>query len=229
MYPHRIRLRGPWECEPIGASAPAERRVTMPSGWVAAGLEGFRGQARFMRRFGYPGRIDAGEHVWLIGADARGCRAVTLNNHMLKPAGEVLRPGVGGLPSFAFDVTAILAQRNLLEIVVQGDTDDAGLWGEIALEIRRDAYLADVAVERRGATVRVTGSAVGVALQPLELYTLVDNRHADYRTIDPSPGGTPFAIDLADVPSAKSLRVELIRVSSIWYAVELPIPQWHPA
>lgn len=218
MYPHRIRLRGPWECAPIappGDAALPPRRVTMPSGWIAAGLAGFRGSARFTRRFGYPGRIDDGEHVWLLGDGTRGCRSVCLNGQLLSG-----QPG----DDLAFDVTAILAQRNVLDVIVQGDSDEVGLWGDIVLEIRRDAYLANIAVRRVGESVIVTGKVVGTAPQALELYTLLDNRHADYRTILPIAEGQPFQIELADVSAAShSVRVELICVSSIWYAVETAI------
>lgn len=188
----------------------------MPAGWLAADLAGYRGPACFTRRFGYPGRIDDGEHVWLLGENVRGCRSITLNAKSLsKSSGDF----------FAFDVTPILAERNLLEIVLFGDTDDAGLWGEIVLEIRRDAYLANVAVARADAGLIVSGKAIGTAPRELELYTLIDNRHADYRTIRPTPDGTPFRIELAEVNRAcESARVELICVSSIWYAVEAAIP-----
>ena len=209
MYPHRIRLRGPWECEPIDGSLPP-RRVTMPSGWIAAGLAGFRGSARFTRRFGYPGQIDDGEHVWLLGENARGCRSVSLNGRLLSDSPD---------DAFAFDVTPILSQRNLLEMIVQGDSDDAGLWGDIVLEIRRDAYLFDVAARCSDNGVIVSGNVVGAAPQPLELYTLIDNRHADYRTIMPSAAGEPFQIELME--AGQTVRVELICVSSIWYAVEV--------
>lgn len=219
MYPHRIRLRGPWECEPVGLPP---RRLTMPGGWVAAGLEGFRGQARFIRPFGYPGRADPDlEHFWLTGSGCTGVREIHLN-------GQLLSAQVGG--DFAFEVTRILAARNRLEIVIQGDSDDAGLWGEIALEIRRDAYLTDVQVERLGAAVILTGKAVGTSPQPLELYTLVDNRNADYQTIVPTPKGEPFRIELAEIAlTCQLVRAELIHISSIWYAVELPIPGWNPS
>src|SRR5229473_1709313 len=63
MYPHRIRLRGPWQCEPI--DGPPPRRVIMPCRWVEARLADFHGDARFARSFGYPGRVDDSEHVWL--------------------------------------------------------------------------------------------------------------------------------------------------------------------
>src|SRR5207247_9215684 len=61
MYPHRIRLRGPWQCEPI--DGPPPRRVIVPCGWIEAGLAGFHGLARFTRRFGYPGNVDDTEQI----------------------------------------------------------------------------------------------------------------------------------------------------------------------
>src|SRR5271170_7960728 len=101
MYPHRIRLRGPWECEPVQdvGNGPPPRRVFMPCGWLAAGLGGFHGAARFTRKFGYPGQIDDGEHVWLTCAGCIGGREVRLNGQIL-----TLAP----VETFAFDVTSLL-------------------------------------------------------------------------------------------------------------------------
>ena len=79
-YPHRIRLRGPWECEPLERGRPARpppRRMTLPCRWADGGLKDFSGRVRFRRRFGYPGQIDAYERVWLTvaGVSDRGRRA----------------------------------------------------------------------------------------------------------------------------------------------------------
>jgi hypothetical protein len=214
MYPHRIRLRGPWECEPI--DGPPPRRVFMPSGWLAAGLGGFHGAARFTRKFGYPGQIDDGEHIWLTCDGCTGCREVRLNGQILTQ---------NRLKSFTFDVTSLLSQRNQLGVLIHGDTEDAGLWGEVALEVRRDAYLADVNIVRADQGFTVLGRAIGTSPQPLELYTLIDNRHTDYRTIQPKPAGEPFRIELPEVTSLnQAVRVELIHISAIWYVVEMPIP-----
>ncbi len=219
MYPHRIRLRGPWECEPI--NGPPAWRVTMPSGWIDAGLADYHGLARFTRKFGYPGRLDDTEHVWLTCDGCTGCREVRLN-------GQLLTQESCGV--FAFDVTKILAERNQLEVLISGETDHAGLWGEVALEIRKDAFLADMRVERDASEANLAGAAVGTAPQPLELYTLVDGHHVDYRTIMPNPAGTPFRIALTEVTDAsKFVRVELIHISSIWYVAELTIPRWKSA
>jgi hypothetical protein len=193
----------------------------MPGRWLDAGLAGFHGLARFTRKFGYPGHIDDSEHVWLTCAGCTGCVEIRLNEQLLAhQPGEV----------FAFDVTKILSARNRLAALIQGDSDHAGLWGEVALEIRKDAFLADMMIERTESNAILTGSAVGVAPQPLELYVLVDGRHVDYRTIIPQPQGTPFRIELAEMAAtSQNVRVELIQISSIWYVVELPIPHWKSA
>jgi hypothetical protein len=222
MYPHRIRLRGPWECEPLplhGQEAvPPPSRVIMPCRWIDAGLTDFHGSARFTRKFGYPGRVDETEHVWLTCDGVTGCREVSLNGQLLTQESNSV---------FAFDITKILSPRNRLEVVIQGDTHKAGLWGEVALEIRKDAFLANMKIERSESAVHLTGKVVGVAPQPLELYVLVDGRHVEYRTIMPRAEGTPIRMELADItPAQQTVRAELINISSIWYVVELPIPHW---
>jgi hypothetical protein len=180
-------------------------------------LRGFRGSARWRRKFGYPGRIDAFEHVWLTCAGCSGCREVHLNGHDLTSAGAV-----GS--SFEFEVTSLLTDRNHLEVLIQGDTDEAGLWGEVALEIRRDAWLKDLRLVATEAGARLDGRAIGSAPGPLEMYTLIDGRHADYRTIQPTPQGQRFQIDLPGSFSASTeVRIDLIDVSTIWYAASVPL------
>lgn len=215
MYPHRIRLRGPWECEPAGQPP---RRVIMPGLWADAGLARVRTTARFIRKFGYPGKADRElEHIWITCDGVTGCLKIRLNGVVLS---------VAKTTSFAFDVTPLLAERNQLEITIDGESDDAGLWGEVALEIRKDAYLRDVAVSQDGGILSVRGVVVGSSPQPLELYTLADGRHIDYRTIKPTLGGRRFRVQLPETPTVKSIRVELIHISEIWYVVELPISHW---
>ena len=116
MYPHRIRLRGPWQCEPLARSPddpgqaplPAPRVVTMPARWADAGLPDFAGRVRLRRRFGYPGRIDAHERVWLTFAGVEGQAAAVLND---QPLGGFAGPA-------EFEVTRLLQKRNVLIVEV---------------------------------------------------------------------------------------------------------------
>ena len=87
-YPHRIRLRDPWRSEPIA------------------------GGVRRSRRFGYPGRIDADERVWLTFGGAGGRVAVSLN-------GQALGTHDGGAP-FEHEVTGLLGARNEVVMEVEG-------------------------------------------------------------------------------------------------------------
>jgi beta-galactosidase/beta-glucuronidase len=103
--------------------------MSMPCRWSEGGLVEFAGRVRFRRRFGYPGRIDADERVWLTfgGADERA--EVWLNG---RPLGQ--HEGAG---AFEFEVTSLLQRRNELVVEVESLTTAGGLWGEVALEVRR--------------------------------------------------------------------------------------------
>jgi len=59
MYPHRIRLRGPWECESL------------------------TGKVRHKRHFGRPGRLDEHERVWLTISGSDATAEVWLNGQHL--------------------------------------------------------------------------------------------------------------------------------------------------
>jgi beta-galactosidase/beta-glucuronidase len=143
MYPHRIRLRGPWNCEPLARlmtnkkgeietvtnDLPSPIGMTMPCRWAEGGLRNFTGRVRFCRHFGYPGRIDENERVWLTLAGVGGNAQVWLNDYYLASVTE----GKGG---FEFEITKLLRERNELRVEIEGEADSGGLWGEVALEIR---------------------------------------------------------------------------------------------
>jgi hypothetical protein len=200
MYPHRIRLRGPWECQPAADSG-----------------------RRYRRRFGYPGRIDAHERVWLTFAGVGGRAVVRLNDCLLGCREDA--PA-----SFEFEVTALLRPRNELVVDVQETAE--GSWGEVALEIRCTAFLRDL---RRFAVLRgervelhVCGQVVGVAERPLELYVVVDRSTAAYQVVTPAVEGQPFEIVVPDLAaemwrsadgslSGLLVKVDLVNGASIWY------------
>jgi hypothetical protein len=225
VYPHQIRLRGPWECEAAGQPA---RHVTMPARWGAGELADLHGRLRFRRRFGYPGRIDAEERVWLTCADIAGMGVIWLNGQSLRPHEK----------DFEHDVTTLLKSRN--ELVIEVGTPDAvsGWWGEVALEIRRTAFLRGLKGwlkgEEGGTRLYVTGEVVGTSDRPLELYALLGQRTVLYAKVDAAPEGRPFHLisdalgpcsSDADGSRAGSLprhiRIDLIDGGVIWYATEI--------
>ncbi len=222
MYPHRIRLRGPWECEPPGGPPVV---VTMPCHWAAAGLADLGGRFRCRRRFGYPGRIDPHERVWLTVAGVADCAAVSLNG---TPLGRV--EGAGPVE---FDVTALLRPRNELILDVEGPAAEGGLRGEIALEVRCTAFLRDIRVWARSgdrAELHVSGTVVGSADEPLDLYAILGRRPVAQAQVTAEPGGRPFHLEAADLDPAwlaedgepakpGTVQVDLVNGANVWYTI----------
>jgi hypothetical protein len=220
MYPHRIRLRGPWECEPLaradGGPLPPPGRMTMPCCWVDGGLPGFVGRVRFRRRFGYPGRIDTHERVWLTFAGARAVAEVWLNGQLL---GRHEGPG-----PFEFEVTNLLRPRNELTVEVEASDLCGGLWGEVALEVRCTAFLRAVRVwmtEEGRPDLHAEGEAVGTAERPLDLYVIRGRSTVAYTTVEAAPEGRPFHLVAEGMPTEEcGVRVELVNGATVWYVWE---------
>ena len=124
-YPHQIRLRGPWEYEPVARfqravdgrqstltnDLPPAGRLELPADWGATLGSDFRGRVRYRRRFGRPPQLDSHEQIWLVveGVDASG--SASLNDRPLGPI-------VGYAVSSEWDVTHLLEPRNQLELLV---------------------------------------------------------------------------------------------------------------
>lgn len=154
-YPHAIRLRGPWQCQPLaragGGPLPPPSRVFPPCAWDAACGSDFFGTVRFARAFHPPSALDPHERIWLVveGVDARG--EVTLNGRYL-----------GGVDGYAvpasWDITDLVKGQNELTIDVKCLDDAGGEWrlghehrpggltGEVRLEIRSSSFVEDLAV-----------------------------------------------------------------------------------
>jgi hypothetical protein len=221
MYPHRIRLRGPWECEPIQRSGPGEvppaRRVVLPGRWVEGGLAGFAGRVLFRRRFGYPGCIDEHERVWITIGGVEAVAEISLNGISVGRATAEDGP-------FEADVTELLHPRNELTVVVEGGVD-GGLWGEVALEVRCRAFLRGVQIEPVVGALQIVGTVVGPVGLQLELYAVLGRRTADYAPVSATPEGTPFQMT-AEIPGDASedgpvaLKLDLVNGASVWYTFE---------
>src|SRR5438105_11522847 len=126
MYPHRIRLRGPWQCEPLARAVrqadgrldmvtealPPPWRIIMPCRWGEAGLADFAGRVRFRRRFGMPRHLDAHEAVWLTFTGVDAAANVNLNGRFLGRQEQAKQP-------FEFDITVLLQERNELVVDVE--------------------------------------------------------------------------------------------------------------
>lgn len=154
---HTIRLRGPWQLEPVfryvrredggferqESGLPAGTRMQMPADWSAALGADFLGRVRYVRTFNAPPGLQPDERVWLVVEPQRSLARVVMVEEML---GEVAADG----PPQRFDITHRLSPHNRLEIFVDhpaladldgkehgssGDREPGGLVGEVRLEI----------------------------------------------------------------------------------------------
>jgi hypothetical protein len=200
--------------------------MTLPCRWAEAGLVDFAGRVRLTRRFGYPGRIDDFECVWLTAAGVDAAAELSLN-------GTAVGRFTAEEGPFEADVTALLRQRNELTAEVEGGTN-GGLWGEVALEVRCLAFLRGVRVDAVAGALQIRGAVVGTANRALELYAVLGRRTADYATVTPTPEGTAFRL-VAELPAGAHeddptvLRLDLVNGASVWYTFEqvcaLPIAE----
>lgn len=154
--PHTIRLRGPWQLEPIrryvlqpdgtylrtADGLPPAARAKMPADWSTVFGGDFLGRVCYRRTFQKPTGLDEGQRVWLVIEPPRSQGSIKLGEALL----GVIHLGD---PAGRFDITDRLESHNLLEIVVDhpaldemkstvGDPADlqpGGLVGEVRLEI----------------------------------------------------------------------------------------------
>jgi hypothetical protein len=197
--------------------------MTMPCHWGDGGLAGFAGRVRFVRRFGYPGRIDAHERVWLTFAGITGRADIVLNGHALGR-----HDGSGHPPEF--EVTSLLGQRNELAVEVEAETDRGGLWGEVALEVRRTAFLRGVRAWSAPHNPRewhVAGEVIGTAERPLDLYVLADGATVGYLTVEAAAAGRSFDVTVEgptrEGSAPPTIRVELVDGGCIWYGIDCEV------
>jgi hypothetical protein len=189
----------------------------MPCRWDCAGC------VRCRRRFGYPGRIDDYERVWLTFAGAERSVTVWLNGTCVGIRADARQP-------FEFDVTGLLRQRNELVVEVEAPAG-GGLWGEVALEVRCTAFLRGLRVGIEAGRWHAAGEVVGTAERPLDLYLIVDRFTAAYTTVEATPEGRPFHLVSEEVhagPEPHNLRVDLVDGGTVWYAQEQILTEERP-
>jgi hypothetical protein len=218
MYPHRIRLRGPWEYQQLdrtGDNPPPSGRIALPC--APGDLANLTGRWRFKRSFGYPGRIDSHERVWLTFSGVKAPLELALN-----------RIDLGRQESdAAMDVSHLLGPRN--EVTADLDLNaGAGLWEEAALEVRCSAYLRGVRVESIAGKIHVRGEVVGSSEGPLELYLIAGRSPAGYEPAPLAGGVYPFDLSTDAVNSmgepVDRVKIDLVQGASVWYTVEWTAP-----
>lgn len=224
MYPHRIRLRGPWRLEPVAGDQPP-RTARLPGRWADAGLAGFRGTVRYRRSFGMPRRLDPWERVFITCDGAAGHATVFLN-------GERLGEFANGEHPFSIEATGKLVDRNELVIDLTAD-ERGGIWGDVALEIRASVWLENVEFQwfdgETEPRLAVRGGIAGRIEDDVDAFVIVGRGVVFQTTIRPGDVGRHFewtAVIPSETVEAEHVlaAVELVHGSAIWYRIEERIP-----
>jgi hypothetical protein len=178
----------------------------MPNTWSALGA-GHKIIA-LTRRFGYPGKIDAHERVWLMCSIAG---EKSLNGTPLGDEAEI-------------EVTSLLQGRNELIIhAIVGPPEQS--IGEARLEVRATAWLRAIHRERNNNTLRITGEVIGTAAGQLDLYVLQERRCVHNIGIEAQATGTPFAFEFSEdsgIDFDAPCKLELVLGGVVWYNYEWP-------
>jgi len=140
--PHVIRLRGPWDYEPLARfvtradeiaivtndDMPPSGIIELPADWGGALGADFQGTVRFTRRFHRPTGLEANSHVSLVIDDVDWQAEVSLNDRLLGTAvcshSPVSQQAVK-CPA-RLEITKLLAPQNRISIVVSSPALDGG-------------------------------------------------------------------------------------------------------
>jgi hypothetical protein len=212
MYPHRIRLRGPWEATNADGST---QRVDLPGGWHQFISGGDTIPKLVRRRFGLPRTLDPDEHVFLM-CRFDGRLSCELNEQPIN-----LDHASGD--DAEWNVTRLLQARNVVAMSFwpgHRELDPP----EVSLEIRGPVYLQDVSATPNG----WVGQVIGEDRPHLELHLLARGRAIFRIAVKTNERFViPFPVELPDgsySPLAPLWQLELIELANRWYSVELPAP-----
>lgn len=115
MYPHEIRLRGPWQYRVLSTPGPSTGTLTVPGFLQHQRLGNDNGPIELSRNFNWVARLEPTDDVWLVLDKVAGSATIRLN-------GKALGHHDIFWDRFRFLVTDLLQPRN--ELVVTLDSTD---------------------------------------------------------------------------------------------------------
>jgi beta-galactosidase/beta-glucuronidase len=180
--------------------------MALPRRWVDGGLPGFAGRVRFRRPFQWVHSLAYYERLWLVIGAADYFASVTLN-------GEALGRHAGAFDPFEFDITRLVRPRNELVIDVDCPALSAdtvagagpsrgnlglggGLWGTVALEVRRESFLRGLEIAHEWAgelpVLHLRAQAWAETDRRLGVDVRLDGRSVHFAEVGAGPSGTTF-------------------------------------
>jgi hypothetical protein len=186
----------------------------MPCSLADAGLTGFSGSILLSRHFGMPRSHSPQEHYWLVFEPRGASMEVALNGRLLQR--------FKGCAPCSVEVTGSLQERNLLELTLQARTDQDGLTGETALEIRCPAYLQNIRIERDSACrLRATVEIAGEVSEGLELYLVAERRTVAYQRVERA-GPQTLQLESSEVIALATTQatLSLVHGAEVWFEMQ---------
>jgi len=215
MYPHRIRLRGPWTLKTAaGTIVP----VKIDDGSNAARLDptAVPSPVQLCRRFSWLARLQAHERLWLV-LERSAVTSCALNGMAL------------GLTTVAerhqeCEVTSLAQRSNALALDLPAGQWQLG-YPEVALEVRCRTFLRNAAwsidtIDRR---LEITGLLVGANETPLELYARAGDVNVLYEVVYASQPCSPFRCRSENIETPMDeltpIQIDLVKGGVIWHRV----------
>jgi hypothetical protein len=211
MYPHRIRLRGPWTLTTAtGQVVHVNVNQGLPT--VDSTLSGIQ----LARRFSWVQPLQPHERLWLV-LERSTVTGGKLNDRALELAG--LAPD-----HQECEVTSLTQRSNQLVLDVPiRQTHER--FPEVALEVRCRTFLRHAAwrIDPANGMFEVTGLLVGTDPSPLELYARVGEVNVLYAVVRADQSRSAFRYQ-SEIPAGARdedtpILIDLVKGGVIWHRV----------
>jgi hypothetical protein len=212
MYPHRIRLRGPWT---LKTETGHVLSLNVRDGSNTE-LDPTPSAIQLSRRFSWLQPLQAQERLWLVLEHSAVAKA-TLNDSALELA--AIADG-----HQECEVTSLTQRSNLLALhVAPHQAPEA--FPQVALEVRCRTFLRQPAwrLDESRRRFEITGLLVGVNDTPLELYARLGELNVLYALVHANEPSLPFRyeseIAAAAVDQEARVQIDLVSAGVLWHRV----------
>jgi hypothetical protein len=212
MYPHRIRLRGPWTLKSdagVITSVNIHDRSTPELAAAASAVH-------LCRRFSWVQELQAHERLWLV-LEQSVVTTATLNDMAL----ELSALALGHQEC---EITSLTRRSNQLTLnVAPGEAHRP--FPHVALEVRCRTFLRQPTwqLDAANCKLEIAGLLVGLNETPLELYVRVGALNVLYVPVHANEPSSPFRYQ-CEIPAAAMegetpIQIDLVNAGSLWHRV----------
>jgi hypothetical protein len=210
MYPHRIRLRGPWTLK-TGTGQILSVNIGETS---TAELDPTTGAVQLYRRFSWLQPLQPHERLWFV-LERSAVTGATLNDRTL----ELAAVAEGHQEC---EITLLVKRSNQLSLDVAAGQRRLP-FPQVALEVRCRTFLRQPAwhIDATNCRLAIAGQLVGANETPLELYVRVGEVNVLYTLVHAHESCSPFRYE-SEIPAAvmdrkMPIQIDLVKGGVIWH------------